>query len=515
MASQVKVRVLRYDAGRSWYQDYEVAYAPPVTVLDLLRIISEGQDPGLAFRSSCGMGKCGSCALSVNGEPVLSCQEVVKGDELVIEPLPNFPVIKDLIVARDRYDAQLAAVLEGVPAFPVMSPRPPDDPTWPECVECLACDAACPLMAEIPERYLGPALLAGTAGFKKAALPQAWESAYYCLLCSECVATCPNGVQVNDVALDARREATAKGRLPAPLQRLGHNIVTARNISGEENRVRLLWREGAPASVAAPGAETLYFVGCVSSLFPSSYGTPQGFMALLEAFGQQVGLLGGDEWCCGYPLILNGMLDEAREVAVHNLHRVRDRGVKRLVMTCPSCYYTWRETYETLTGEETGIEVVHATQWLAALLAQGKVAGHDTPDLEEGHSAPCPYLKELPMTVTYHDPCDLGRRSGIYDAPRQILAAIPGLTLVEMDRNREHALCCGGGGNLESYSPEVMTAIAQQRLEEALEAGAETLVTACPQCERTLRGAARTLGVRLPVVDVVELLWQALARSED
>jgi heterodisulfide reductase subunit D len=498
MDREVRLRVSRYDSGESWYQDYQVRYSPPVTVLDLLRIISQEQDPCLAFRSSCGMGKCGSCALSVDGKPVLSCQEVVKGDEILIEPLPNFPVIKDLIVARDRYDERMLYSLEEEPVFPLLPPRPSDDPTWPECVECLVCDGACPLVAEIPQRYLGPALMAGTAGLKKATPLQEWESSYQCLLCGECTATCPSRVRVDDFVLEARREFTQRGQLPSPLQRLGQDIVTTHNISGQENRFRLLWRETVPSGIAAEGAETLYFVGCLASLFPSLYGTPRSFVALLEASGVSYGLLGGEEWCCGYPLILNGMIEEAREVADHNLQRVKERGVKRVVMTCPSCYYTWREGYKTLIGEERGVEVIHATQLLVELLDQKRLR-------TEG----------LSMKVTYHDPCDLGRKSEIYEVPRRILAAIPGVTLVEMRRNREEALCCGGGGNLESYASEIMTAIAQKRLREAEETGAEAIVTACPQCQRTLRGAARELKARLLVMDVVELLWRALAGLEE
>jgi len=495
MDKEIKVRVFRYDSGKSRYQDYEVRYTPPVTILDLLRLINQEQDPCLAFRSSCGMGKCGSCALSVNGKPVLSCQEVVKGEEILIEPLPNFPVVKDLIVARDRYEERMISVLEAEPAFPLLPPRPSDDPIWPECVECLACDGACPLVAEIPQRYLGPALMAGTADLKKATPLREWESAYHCLLCGECTAICPSKVRMDDILLEARKESTRRGRLPLSLQRLGRNIATTHNISGQENQSRLLWKEEVPSRFAE-GAQTLYFVGCLASLFPSLYGTPRSFAALLEASRVDYGLLDGEEWCCGYPLILNGMMEEAKEVATHNLQKVKERGVKRVVMTCPSCYYTWREGYKALTGEETGVEVVHATQLLAELLDKKRLR-----------------IKGLSMKVTYHDPCDLGRKSWIYEAPRRILESIPGLTLVEMRKNREEALCCGGGGNLESYAPEIMAAIAQERLREAEETSAEAIVTACPQCQRTLREAARKLRAYLPVFDVVELLWRALEAS--
>jgi heterodisulfide reductase subunit D len=428
----------------------------------------------------------------VNGEPALSCQRLVEEGEILLEPLPNSRVVKDLMVER-RYEEKLAPILRTEPPFPVVPPRPPDDPTWPECVECLVCDSACPVVGEVQEQFLGPALLAGTAGFRKASLPREWESAYYCLTCGECMAVCPSGVKPNETALEVRAAATREGRLPLPLQQLGHNVITAHNIRGEESKARTLWREGAPALPTAQRTKALYFVGCVSSLFPSVYEIPQHFAALLERSGEDISLLEGEEWCCGYPLFLNGMLDEARELARHNLQTVREAGICQLVTTCPSCYYMWREQYPRLLGGETGLEVIHSTQWLLGLLVAGRLRP-----------------RELPLRVTYHDPCDLGRRSGMYEEPRQVLAAIPGVVLVEMRRNRQHALCCGGGGNLETFSPEVSAAIAQERIREALETEAEALVTACPQCQRTLKAAAKALGVRLRVLDVAELVWRAL-----
>ncbi len=490
-ARRVTVRVRRFEAGRTWLQEYEVECTPPVTVLDLLRTIADEQDPSLAFRYACGMGKCGSCALVVNGEPALSCQRLVEEEEILLEPLSHLPVVKDLVVGR-RYEERLSPILQAEPIFPLLPWRPADDPTWPECVECLVCDEACPVVAEIQERFLGPALLAGTAGLEKSALPREWESAYYCLSCGECMAVCPSGVKPNESALEVRAVATRTGHLPPPLQQLGRNVVLAHNIRGEDNWARTLWREGAPAVPTRRRGTSLYFVGCVASLFPSTYGIPQVFASLLERSGEDITLLEGEEWCCGYPLILNGMVEEARQLASRNVGTLREAGIHRLVTTCPSCYHVWRERYPRLLGDEIGIEVVHSTQWLARLMAAGTLRP-----------------RELTMRVTYHDPCDLGRQSGIYEAPRQVLKAIPGVTLVEMRRNHEHAFCCGGGGNLETFSPEVSAAIAQERVREALETGAEALVTACPQCQRTLKGAVRAAGARLRVMDVAELVWRA------
>ena len=118
------------------------------------------------------------------------------------------------------------------------------------------------------------------------------------------------------------------------------------------------------------------------------------------------------------------------------------------------------------------------------------------------------------MTVTYHDPCDLGRKSEVYDAPRNVLTRIPGLTLVEMDENRENAHCCGGGGNLESHNADLSKQVAQRRVQQAAATGARVLVSACQQCERTLSNAARASRTRIRVMDVGEVVLKAHAGQE-
>jgi len=120
------------------------------------------------------------------------------------------------------------------------------------------------------------------------------------------------------------------------------------------------------------------------------------------------------------------------------------------------------------------------------------------------------HLKGIPATVTYHDPCDLGRKEGVFEAPRRILRRIPGLKLNEMPENRAGSHCCGGGGNVESFAPEVSKRVSAQRLSQALDTGAEVIVSACQQCERTLAGAARNARARVRVRDITDLVLEAL-----
>jgi heterodisulfide reductase subunit D len=138
--------------------------------------------------------------------------------------------------------------------------------------------------------------------------------------------------------------------------------------------------------------------------------------------------------------------------------------------------------------------VLHATELLAEIIGEGRVS-----------------LLPLEETVTYHDPCDLGRTSGIFEAPRQVIRAIPGVTLVEMEHHHEYSLCCGGGGDVEMADADLTAAVAKRRVEEAQAAGAQTVLSACQQCKRTLAGAARREKVRVRAMDVVELVARQLA----
>jgi Fe-S oxidoreductase len=184
------------------------------------------------------------------------------------------------------------------------------------------------------------------------------------------------------------------------------------------------------------------------------------------------------------------------DLMTHNVARVREMGAKTLVTTCPSCHYTWSHLYPELDPSPLGFEVLHASQFLARLL-----------DAEGGSQLK---LGGFEQVVTYHDPCDLGRKSGIFDAPRQVIEAMPGIEFREMDASRENALCCGGGGDVQIVDESVTAAVADRRLGQAQRTGAKYVLSACQQCKRTLMAAARRNRVRVRVMDLAELVWRAM-----
>lgn len=383
------------------------------------------------------------------------------------------------------------------------------------CYQCEKCSSGCPTVEAMRYR---PAQMMRMAQFGLEDMLATDASLWRCLGCDTCTEHCPHELSVRRLVETMRQHVMQERYLPSGVDALdgdddlrkgvralgmmGQRITTHYNVSGEDNSARMAWTENlAPADrpeglVRDKGAEMAYFVGCVSAMFPMSYGIPQSFVTVLNRAGVHFTTLGEEEQCCGFPLLMAGQLEQAKELIRHNVEQMRELGVPKVVMTCPSCYHMWHHTYPEIMGEELGFEVVHAVEVLSELVSAGRLE-----------------LKEPKRggVVTYHDPCDLGRKSGIYDPPREVLEQMPGYTLVEMQQSREHALCCGGGGDLETFDPELVQQVSAQRIAQAAETGASVLVSACPQCVRTLSKAARANKVRVRVMDITQLLEKSLA----
>ncbi|MGC9334246.1 MAG: (Fe-S)-binding protein [Anaerolineae bacterium] len=372
----------------------------------------------------------------------------------------------------------------------------------PACIRCGLCLAACPVYRTTLRETDGPrgkiALLNALAEGRIQA-GQEFSARYYnCLHCAACANICPSGVPLEKIIQAAREDMYHHKLTPENLERLGQIIADNHNISGEDNANRLVWADNMahrPAGLQPhETAEVVYFVGCVGSFFPRSYRLPQTMTELMDKAGLDYAVLGGEEWCCGYPMLINGQLDQAGGLIQHNLDSVRAMGAKKVVFTCPSCLHIWSQVYPQVAGGELPFELLHATELLADIVDEGKLK----------------FRQMRPQRVTYHDPCDLGRKEGIFDAPRRVLQAIPGLELVEMRDNRADSHCCGGGGNLETFDAALSQAVSDQRLAQAQEVEAEIIASACQQCERTLTTATRRNKVRIRVMDVAELALQAL-----
>jgi len=372
------------------------------------------------------------------------------------------------------------------------------------CVKCGSCVGVCPVYAQtqqlgttmggfytnlksfvrkaygLPGRSLSPAQA-------KEMLKGYSEDPYLCTLCGRCSIVCPSFIHTKDTRIAARRFMVEKGEYPSSMDRLAETLDKVHNIIGEPSEDRAMWvqalAEPPKDMFLKDRAKVVYFTGCVASYFPMTKRIPQSFVQILQQGGVDFTLLGGEEWCCGFPLIAAGMEGKADVMMQHNLQKVREKGAEKIVFACPSCFHTWKKH-----GKD-GIELFHSTQFIKKLIEDGKIS-----------------FNEKKVKVTYHDPCDLGRASGVYEAPREILRAIPGVELIEMSGNREECKCCGGGGNLEMVRPELSAALAQAKIEEIKATGAEMVITSCQQCVRTIFSNARKKKIPVTVMDIIEFV---------
>ncbi len=363
------------------------------------------------------------------------------------------------------------------------------------CAECtMWCEAVGPAGADAPAG-VAPSVrvqqLRQLAGVADGPWHAVAEDPFLCTLCGRCAAVCPEGIDLPSIWKTARAEVAGRGLAPAGLSTARDAVVGEHNVVNYPNIERDLWVDYATYAPAdgwrRERADVLYYVGCMTSFSPAAQNIAVTFAEVMEHAGVNFAILGNNEWCCGFPMYVAGMLDELDALRSHNIARLTSLGAKAVVFNCPSCFYSWRKLYAAHLPE--GVELYHATQFIAKLLAEGRLRP------EAG-----------PLTVTYHDPCDLGRNSGVYDEPREVLRQLPGVTLREPEFTRELAHCCGGGGDLEIVKPDLATSICANTLTELRATGADALVVACPQCKRMFQAAARKQAPDFEVVDIIELV---------
>jgi len=377
------------------------------------------------------------------------------------------------------------------------------------CTRCGECLKYCPVYAQKGKEEIDPrgkiqafksfirsqyglwAKIFGPKKLDEEKLKKFSEMVYRCTLCGECNVSCPVSIDAKHLWTALRETLVEMGHFPEVAGRMKANVLQAHNLSGEENEERTEWLEFLDElpdhHYQKEKAEIAFFVGCVASFFPLVQKIPLAFAQILDKTEVDFTLLGGEEWCCGFPLIGAGMKKEAEVLMQHNLEMVKNKGVKGLVFACPSCHHTWMEEYQ------TEVKIFHSTQFIKKLIDEGKIT-----------------FREKEERVTYHDPCDLGRASGVYEAPREILRAIPGVELVEMAGSREQCKCCGGGGNLEMVDSKLSAALAQEKINQIQATGADTVITACQQCVRTILTTARRKEIPINAMDITEFVLKTM-----
>jgi heterodisulfide reductase subunit D len=324
------------------------------------------------------------------------------------------------------------------------------------------------------------------------------KAAYECTLCSHCEVNCHIGIKLQDLWLKLREILVEDGSYPEILDMMKERIQKGKNVSFDTNEGRANWvsalQDIPENKYVKEKAQVIYFVGCVSSFSPRVFKIPRSIVQIFKSAGVDFGLLGDNEWCCGFPLLSSGFREEFIEFAKHNIQQVNNTGAKFLVTSCPSCYHMWTHTYKELNLDvKPDFKILHIVEYLYMLAKNGQLKLHP-----------------LNFKVTYHDPCDLGRNSGIFDEPRELIKLIPGIKLVETEKTRESTTCCGGGGNLEAVDRELSESIAQIKAREIIETGADIAVSACQQCVRTIMAALKKENSPVKVMEISELVLMSI-----
>ena len=326
-------------------------------------------------------------------------------------------------------------------------------------------------------------------------LKQFGDTVFRCTLCGNCQEVCPVGIRLKDIWISLREDLVHSAAYPKKADVIGENIAESHNVFDEDNEERADWVDDMPEApdegFIKDTAEVVYFTGCVAAYFPMAQQIPIALSQIFQTAKVDFTLLGEDEWCCGFPLLGAGLRDTTQQVIDHNYQMILDKGASTVVFACPSCYQMWKEYYP------PGLELYHFTEYVYQLIIDGKVP-----------------LEEQPITVTYHDPCDLGRNGSVYEIPRRVIKSLPGVKLVEMKNNRNKCTCCGGGGNLEMIDAKLSGAIAKDKIDEVLETGASAVVTACQQCVRTMNTYVRRNKIKLEVLDITQLIERSLVEDD-
>ena len=362
------------------------------------------------------------------------------------------------------------------------------------CFQCGLCDVVCPWNRV---RTFSMRKLVREAAFGLTDIES--EEMWLCTTCGKCPQQCPRDVKQIESGIALRRIATEYGVFPTavkPIRTISGNLVGEGNPFGEERAKRANWAEGLSVKTFTEGMDILYFPGCYPSYDARLKKVARATANILNRAGVDFGILGAKENCCGESIRKTGDEDVFKLLAKENIKTFIDNGVKKILVSSPHCYHTFKNEYPEFM---VNFDVVHITQYLFELIDKGRLE----------------LTKEYGKKVTWHDPCYLGRHNGIYDEPREALKKIPGLELNEMPESREDSLCCGGGGGRIWMETPKGERFSDLRVEQAVGIGAEVLVTSCPYCITNFEESRLTLEDQkdsevLEIKDITEIIAEVI-----
>jgi len=359
------------------------------------------------------------------------------------------------------------------------------------CFQCGLCDIVCP-WNKVRSFSMRKIVREAAFGFTDIESEELW----LCTTCGKCPTHCPRDVQQIESGIALRKIATEYDILPAsaaPIRGISGSLTGEGNPFNEERKKRADWAKELGVKEFDEETELLYFTGCYFSYDPRLKKAAIATVKILKKAEVNFGILGQKESCCGESIRKTGNEQLFKKLAYQNINTFVENGVKKILVSSPHCYHTFKNEYPELMGN---FEVIHISEYLWKLLDGKKLK----------------LQKEYNKKVTYHDPCYLGRHNGIYSQPRQILKQIHGLELIEMEETMENSLCCGGGGGriwMETPKGERFSDI---RLQQAINAGAEVLVTACPYCIANFEDSKLTVkgGEQIEIKELAEIIERVI-----
>ncbi len=355
------------------------------------------------------------------------------------------------------------------------------------CFQCGLCDTVCP-WNKVRSFSMRKLIREAAFGLSEVEGEDIWR----CTTCGACPAQCPRGVKQIDIVMALRRVATEYELFPASVKSARTaraSLISEGNPLQGDRKKRADWAKDLSVKPYADGMEALYFVGCYLSYDPRMKRVATATVNILKRAGVEFGILGDKESCCGESIRKTGSEEVFKNLARENIKTFIDNGVKKIIVSSPHCYHTFKNEYPEFMVH---FEVVHINQYLLELLTDGRLE-----------------LKgEFPKKVTYHDPCYLGRHNGVYDEPREVLKKIPGLELVEMKAHGKNSLCCGGGGGRIWMDTPKEERFSDIRLRQANETGAGILATSCPYCITNFEESRLNLDLEevIEVKDITEII---------
>lgn len=359
------------------------------------------------------------------------------------------------------------------------------------CFQCGLCDTVCP-WNRVRDFSMRKIVRQAAFGMTEIESEDIWR----CTTCGRCPQQCPRDVKQIESVMSLRRIANEYGVFPTavkPIRTINASLIGEGNPLSEERKNRSKWAEGLSVNRFVEGMEILYFPGCYLSYDPRLKKVARATAEILNAAGVEFGILGSKENCCGESIRKTGDEELFKRLARENIKTFIDNGVKKILVSSPHCYHTFKNEYPEFMVD---FEVIHISQYLFSLIDEGRLE----------------LSKEFEKKVTYHDPCYLGRHNGIYDEPREILKKVPGLELSEMPDSREDSLCCGGGGGRIWMETPKGERFCDLRVEQAMGVEAEVLVTSCPYCIANFEDSKLTLdvGENIEIKDITEIVREVI-----